>query len=394
MNEPTKIILKNGKDSSLLRFHPWVFSGAISRIIGSPKDGDIVNVFDFNSVFLGKGHFNSGSIAVRIFSFENKPSDREFWKNKFLTAYNLRKEIGLTDNPETNVFRLINGEGDSMPGLIADYYNDNIVLQAHSQGMYQLRQLFTEILSEIFGEKLLSVYDKSSSTLKHLDIKDCFLFNKNNSSEIIVTENNNKFVIDIVEGQKTGFFIDQRINRRLLAKYVKDKKVLNLFCYSGAFSVYALRAGAALVHSVDSSAKAIKTLENNIQLNSGFKGEHKAFTADAISFSDYSDIKYDIIIVDPPAFAKHIHNLKNALQGYKNLNKKVIANIAENGIIFTFSCSQVVTRSNFREAVFSAAALAKRDCTILHQLTQPPDHPINIFHPEGEYLKGLVLNIN
>lgn len=394
MNEPTKIILKKGKDSSLLRFHPWVFSGAISRIIGSPKDGDIVNVFDFNSVFLGKGHFNSGSIAVRIFSFENKPSDREFWKNKFITAYNLRKKIGLTDNPETNVFRLINGEGDSMPGLIADYYNGNIVLQAHSQGMYELHQLFTGILSEIFGEKLLSVYDKSSSTLKHLDIKDCFLFNKNNTSEIIVTENSNKFAIDIVEGQKTGFFIDQRANRKLLAKYVKDKKVLNLFCYSGAFSVYALRAGAALVHSVDSSAKAIKTLENNIQLNSGFKGEHKAFTADAISFSDYSDIKYDIIIVDPPAFAKHIHNLKNALQGYKNLNKKVITNIAENGIIFTFSCSQVVTRSNFREAVFSAAALAKRNCTILHQLTQPPDHPINIFHPEGEYLKGLVLNIN
>ncbi len=392
--EYIKIVLKSGKDASLRRYHPWVFSGAIKKIYGgTPNEGDIVSVYDNKDEFLGLGHYQNSSIAVRVFSFEDVEINREFWKQKFEHAIKYREQLGIINNPNTNVFRLIHAEGDFMPGLIADFYNGTVVLQSHSVGMYLLREMFTEILQELLGDKLTAVYDKSKATLPFkadIECNDEYLFGSKTNTK--VTENGNIFDIDWEAGQKTGFFIDQRENRDLLAKFSKDKKVCNVFGYTGGFSIYALQAGATLVHSVDASKLAIDLCNNNVELNFN-NAPHKGFAKDAFDFFADAPEKYDVIILDPPAFAKHQKVLHNALQGYKRINQCALEQIKSGGILFTFSCSQAVSKENFRKSVFAAAANAKRKVRILHQLTQPTDHPINIFHPESEYLKGLVLYV-
>jgi 23S rRNA (cytosine1962-C5)-methyltransferase len=394
MQPLAKVILKKGKEESMERFHPWVFSGAIERIEGTPAEGDLVSVQKSDGKIIGYGHCAIGSIAVRIFSFgEIIPGD-SFWKHRIEQAYLLRKSMGLTDAPDTNVYRLIHGEGDGMPGLIADYYNGTVVLQAHSVGMWLVRKEIVEALKDVLGDKLIAVYDKSAKTLPYkadIEAKDGYLYGISSAGEVV--EYGNHFKVDWLEGQKTGFFIDQRDNRRLLSDYALNKTVLNMFCYTGGFSFSALKGGAKLVHSVDSSAKAIDLTNENIELNFPGDSRHEAFVADAFDFMQDIKNKYDLIVLDPPAFAKHRNVLSQALQGYKRLNAKAFQQIRPGGILFTFSCSQVVTRNNFREAVFSAAAIAGREVRILHQLSQPVDHPINIYHPEGEYLKGLVLYV-
>jgi 23S rRNA (cytosine1962-C5)-methyltransferase len=388
------VILKKGKEESMERFHPWVFSGAIERIEGKLEEGDLVSVQKSDGKIIGYGHCAIGSIAVRIFSFGETLPDDNFWKARIEQAWLLRKKMGLTDAPDTNVFRLIHGEGDGMPGLIADYYNGTIVLQAHSVGMWLVREAIVAALREVLGDKLKAVYDKSAKTLPfkaNIEATDGYLFGNSSVGEVV--EYGNHFKVDWQDGQKTGFFIDQRENRRLLAAYAKDKSVLNMFCYTGGFSFSAMQGGAALVHSVDSSAKAIELTNENVGLNFPGDTRHESFVADAFDFMQEIKNKYDLIVLDPPAFAKHRNVLSQALQGYKRLNAKAFQQIRPGGILFTFSCSQVVTRNNFREAVFSAAAIAGREVRILHQLSQPVDHPINIYHPEGEYLKGLVLYV-
>ena len=394
MQPLAKVILKKGKEESMERFHPWLFSGAIERIEGAVEEGDLVSVQKSDGKIIGYGHCAIGSIAVRVFSFgENLPDD-SFWKERIEQAFRLREKMGLTDAPDTNVYRLIHGEGDGMPGLIADYYNGTVVLQAHSVGMWLVRDAIVEGLKAVLGDKLIAVYDKSAKTLPfkaNIEAKDGYLYGESSAGEVV--EYGNRFKVDWLEGQKTGFFIDQRDNRRLLSEYAKNKAVLNMFCYTGGFSFSAMRGGASLVHSVDSSAKAIELTNENVELNFPGDNRHEAFVADAFDFMQEIKNKYDLIILDPPAFAKHRNVLSQALQGYKRLNAKAFQQIRPGGILFTFSCSQVVTRNNFREAVFSAAALAGREVRILHQLSQPVDHPINIYHPEGEYLKGLVLYV-
>ncbi len=394
MQQKADVILKKGKEESLERFHPWVFSGAIDRIEGPLEEGDLVSVRKSDGKIIGYGHCAIGSIAVRVFSFgETVPGD-SFWKNRIEQAYLLRQKIGLTDAPDTNVYRLIHGEGDGMPGLIADYYNGTVVLQAHTVGMWLERFAIVEAIKAVLGDKLVAVYDKSAKTVPfkaNIEAKDGYLYGNASAGE--VTEYGNHFKVDWEDGQKTGFFIDQRENRRLLAGYAKDKAVLNMFCYTGGFSFAAMRGGANLVHSVDSSAKAIEQSNRNVELNFPGDTRHEAFTADCFDFLQDIKDKYDLIVLDPPAFAKHRGALSQALQGYKRLNANAFRQIKPGGILFTFSCSQVVTRNNFREAVFSAAAIAGREVRILHQLSQPADHPINIYHPEGEYLKGLVLYV-
>ncbi len=389
-----RVILKKGKEESMERFHPWVFSGAIDRIEGPVEEGDLVSVEKSSGKVIGFGHCAIGSIAVRVFSFgEELPGD-SYWTDQIRKAYQLRKTAGLTDATDTNVYRLIHGEGDGLPGLIADYYNGTVVLQSHSVGMWLVREAIVEALKEVLGDKLVAVFDKSSKTLPfkaNITAVDGYLFGQ--SSAGVVTEYGNHFKVDWQEGQKTGFFIDQRENRRLLSQYSLDKAVLNMFCYTGGFSFSALTGGATLVHSVDSSAKAIELTNENVALNFPDDPRHESFVADAFDFMQEIKNKYDVIVLDPPAFAKHRNVLSQALQGYKRLNAKAFQQIKPGGILFTFSCSQVVTRNNFREAVFSAAAIAGREVRILHQLSQPADHPINIFHPEGEYLKGLVLYV-
>jgi 23S rRNA (cytosine1962-C5)-methyltransferase len=394
MQPLANVILKKGKEESMERFHPWVFSGAIDRIEGTLEEGDLVAVLKSDKSIIGYGHCSIGSIAVRIFSFGETIPDNDFWKRRIEKAYLLRQKMGLTDDPDTNVYRLIHGEGDGMPGLIADYYNGTVVLQAHTVGMWLVRVAITEALKAVLGKRLVAVYDKSAKTLPFkadIEAKDGYLFGSSSAGEVV--EYGNRFKVDWMEGQKTGFFIDQRENRKLLAAYAKDKSVLNMFCYTGGFSFSAMQGGATLVHSVDSSAKAIALTNENVELN--FQGDtrHEAFVADAFDFMQEIKNKYDLIVLDPPAFAKHRNVLSQALQGYKRLNAKAFQQIKPGGILFTFSCSQVVTRNNFREAVFSAAAIAGREVRILHQLSQPVDHPINIYHPEGEYLKGLVLYV-
>jgi len=393
--EYIKIVLKSGKDQSLRRFHPWIFSGAIKKIYGGePAEGDIVAVYDNKDEFLALGHYQIGSIAIRVFSFENITIDREFWKNKFQEAINYRRQIGVSTYPDTNVYRFIHAEGDGMPGLIMDYYNGTVVMQTHSVGMHLLRETFVEILKELLGKNLKAVYDKSEATLPHkadINPQDGFLYGNENDTDNVVTEYGNKFNIDWVRGQKTGFFIDQRENRKLLGEYSKGKKVCNVFGYTGGFSVYALKAGAELVHSVDASKLAIDLTDDNVELNFGKTEKHKGFAMDAFDFFDNAPEKYDVIILDPPAFAKHQKVLHNALQGYKRINQRALEQIKSGGILFTFSCSQAVSRENFRKSVFAAAANARRNVKILHQLSQPVDHPVSIFHPESEYLKGLVL---
>jgi len=394
MNDLLKIILKPGKEQSIKRLHPWIFSGAIKKINGSPHEGDVVEIFTHEKEYLATGHYQIGSIAVRIFSFQQVTPDGKFWKDKIQNAFNLRESLNLTDNPETNVYRLVNGEGDGIPGLIIDFYNGIAVIQMHSVGMYYMRGLIADILQDIYKSKLVAVYDKSEATLPfkaNLGAKNEFLFGSSPSVEVL--ENGYLFGIDVTTGQKTGFFIDQRDNRQILTRFVQGKQVLNMFCYTGGFSVYALKAGAAIVHSVDSSSQAIELTEKNMQLNGFNSDRHMAMNTDAFAFLNNIRNVYDVIILDPPAFAKHQDALKNALQGYKRMNAKAIEQIRTGGIIFTFSCSQVVTKENFRKSVFAAAANTGRHVRILYQLTQPPDHPVSIYHPEGEYLKGLVLQV-
>ncbi len=394
MNQLAKVILKSGKERSLDRFHPWLFSGAIKNIEGEVQEGDVVEICNNKGEYIATGHYQIGSITVRIFSFRKGLPDKEFWKSKFMNAYNVRKRLNFTDNPNTNVYRLINGEGDGFPGMIIDYYNGTIVFQAHSIGMYLLREMFAEILKDIYKEKLISVFDKSEETLpRKADIKPVngYLFGK--QSENMIKENGLNYYIDIAAGQKTGFYIDQRDNRQLLGTYSKDRFVLNAFSYTGGFSLAALKGGAKLVHSVDSSQKAIDILNRNIELNFRDVFPHQSFVSEVFSFLQDIEDKYDLIILDPPAFGKHVNVLDNALKGYRNLNKQAIEKIKPGGILFTFSCSQIVSRDDFRKTIFSAAAIARRPVRILHQLSQPADHPIDIYHPEGEYLKGLVLEV-
>jgi 23S rRNA (cytosine1962-C5)-methyltransferase len=389
-----RIYLSPKKEESLNRFHPWIFSGAIHHIDGTPEEGEIVEVYDFQKNFLALGHCQIGSIAVRILSFENETIDKTFWKKRFEAAYQLRKQLGLVENPRNNTYRLIHGEGDSLPGLIVDIYADTAVMQAHSPGMHLSRNELAVALKDVLGDSIENLYYKSETTLPFkadLGAENDYIFGGLTVSTIV--ENGLKFHVDWVKGQKTGFFIDQRDNRSLLEHYSKGKSVLNMFCYTGGFSCYAMRGGARLVHSVDSSAKAITLTDKNIALNFPDDTRHQSFAEDAFKYLEKTGGQYDLIILDPPAFAKHRNVLKNALQGYRKLNAIAFEKIRPGGIIFTFSCSQVVTKNDFRLAVFSAAAQSGRKVKILHQLTQPADHPINIYHPEGEYLKGLILSV-
>jgi 23S rRNA (cytosine1962-C5)-methyltransferase len=387
----TTIFLKPKKEESLKRFHPWIFSGAIQRIDGKPAEGDIVEVLDSNGVFLAIGHYQIGSIAVRVLSFETLKIDASFWKLKIENAYKMRLAIGLV-SPINNTYRLVHGEGDSLPGLIVDVYDDTAVMQAHSVGMHEMRMELANAIVQVIPQ-VKNVFYKSESTLPFkapIAPEDGYLIGSDTKSYSAI-ENDLKYDVDWIRGQKTGFFIDQRENRSLLERYSAGKSVLNMFCYTGGFSVCAMRGGASLVHSVDSSAKAIDLTDKNIELNFPNDNRHASFAEDAFKFLNANEKKYDIIILDPPAFAKHRDALRNALKGYKRLNARGIEQIKPSGILFTFSCSQVVSKEQFRLAVFSAAAETGRNVRILHQLSQPADHPINIYHPEGEYLKGLVL---
>jgi len=387
----TTIFLKPKKEESLKRFHPWIFSGAIQRIDGKPAEGDIVEVLDSNGNFLAIGHYQIGSIAVRVLSFETLKIDASFWKLKIENAYKMRLAIGLV-SPINNTYRLVHGEGDSLPGLIVDVYDDTAVMQAHSVGMHEMRMELANAIVQVIPQ-VKNVFYKSESTLPFkapIAPEDGYLIGSDTKSYSAI-ENDLKYDVDLIRGQKTGFFIDQRENRSLLERYSAGKSVLNMFCYTGGFSVCAMRGGASLVHSVDSSAKAIDLTDKNIELNFPNDNRHASFAEDAFKFLNANEKKYDIIILDPPAFAKHRDALRNALKGYKRLNARGIEQIKPGGILFTFSCSQVVSKEQFRLAVFSAAAETGRNVRILHQLSQPADHPINIYHPEGEYLKGLVL---
>jgi len=388
-----KIVLRSGKDQSLRRFHPWVFSGAIKKIYGPAGDGDIVEVFSNQDEYLGTGHYQDGSIAVRVFSFEQVVPDAEFWAMKIRRAWEYRQNAGLTENSDTNAFRLIYAEGDGLPGLIVDFYNGTAVLQAHSIGMHRLRKELTQAMKEILGDRLKAVYDKSSETLPSREAAgatNAYLLGEKSEGDVI--ENGHRFLIDWETGQKTGFFIDQRDNRALLARYSKNKSVLNTFCYTGGFSVYAGKAGATEVHSVDSSKKAIELTDRNMALN-GLENVHQSFASDTFDFLKDKDGRYDVIVLDPPAFAKHVNVKHNAVMGYKRLNAEALAKIRPGGILFTFSCSGVIERHLFFNTIMSAAIVAKRNVRVLHHLGQPPDHPVSIFHPEGEYLKGLVLYV-
>ena len=391
-----KVILKPKKEESLLRFHPWVFSGAIHSIQGKPAEGDLVEVFDCRDNFLATGHYQIGSIAVRIVSFRQQEITASFWEKRIARAYEMRCALGLV-TAENNTYRLIHGEGDSLPGLIVDVYDDTAVMQAHSIGMHETRHELAKAIVKMVPE-VKNVYYKSETTLPFkapVDPEDGYLIGSD-TKKYTALENGLQFNVDWLRGQKTGFFIDQRENRALLERYSKGKSVLNMFCYTGGFSVYAMRGGANLVHSVDSSAKAMEITDKNIALNFGNDSRHTSYAEDAFKFLNGiqdSGVKYDLIVLDPPAFAKHREALRNALKGYKRLNAKAFEQIKPGGVLFTFSCSQVVSREQFRLAVFSAAAESGRNVRILHQVTQPADHPVNIYHPEGEYLKGLVLYV-
>ena len=389
-----KVFLKPKKEESLLRFHPWVFSGAIQSFEGQPEEGDLVEVYGANNRYLGIGHFQIGSIAVRILSFQQQEIDQAFWENRIRIAYELRKTLRLTASEHNNTYRLVHGEGDNLPGLVIDMYAHTAVMQAHSVGMHRARHQIAEALKQILGDTLQNIYYKSEATLPYkanLGSEDGYLLG--GDVEDIALENGLRFCVDWQKGQKTGFFVDQRENRSLLEHYAKDRAVLNMFCYTGGFSFYAMRGGAKVVHSVDSSAKAIALTNKNVSLNFPGDPRHQAFAEDAFKYLEHMGSNYDLIILDPPAFAKHKDVLRNALQGYRKLNAIAFEKIKPGGILFTFSCSQVVNKEHFRLAVFSAAAQSGRSVRILHQLTQPADHPVNIYHPEGEYLKGLVLYV-
>lgn len=386
------VVLRKGKEESLLRFHPWIFSGAISHADESLQDGETVRVFTAKGDFIAVGHYQLGSIAVRVLSFDDVEINLDFWKKRLTAALNMRILTGIADNPNNNTFRLVHGEGDNLPGLVIDCYGTTAVMQAHSVGMHLCRKQVAQALVETMGDRIRCVYYKSETTLPFLEQQENgFLIGKDDND--VALENGLKFHVDWLKGQKTGFFVDQRENRSLLEHYAKDKRVLNMFCYTGGFSFYAMRGGARLVHSVDSSAKAISLTNQNVELNFPGDTRHEAYCEDAFSFLEKTKGEYDLVVLDPPAFAKHRGALHNALKGYTRLNAKAFEMIQHGGILFTFSCSQVVTKDHFRNAVFTAAAQARRKVRILHQLHQPADHPINIYHPEGEYLKGLVLYV-
>ena len=400
----TKVILKKGREESLKRFHPWVFSGAIAQIVGEPAEGDIVGVYASDGSFLAMGHYQIGSIAVRVLSFDSDVLAPDFWEVMLGRALEERKACGLAStltpaSAETNCYRLVHGEGDNLPGLIVDYYNGVCVMQAHSVGMFRSKKAIAEALRKIYGPSLKAVYDKSSGTAPFkagLDLIDGYIWKSDDfkDDEQKVLENGNAFFVDWTSGQKTGFFLDQRENRALVAKYAAGRNVLNLFCYTGGFSIYALKAGAKHVDSVDSSAKAMDMVARNMALNGFGDDVHKGYCEDAIDFlKNAPEDKYDLMIVDPPAFAKHRGALHNALRAYQRLNAAAISKVAPGGLIFTFSCSQVVDKEAFALAVFSAAAQTGRSVRILDRLNQPADHPVNIYHPEGEYLKGLLLYV-
>jgi 23S rRNA (cytosine1962-C5)-methyltransferase len=391
------IILKKGKDEAVRRFHPWIFSGAIQNTEGGIADGDLVEVQDFKRQFLAVGYYNDGSIAVRVLSFEKTAIDQNFWTQKIQNAYDYRQRLGLTDSKSTTCYRLIHAEGDGLAGLIVDIYGNVAVVQCHSIGMHRQIEAIKQALISVFGEKLNAIYDKSSETLppqyiSQNSIKNDYLLGKTDVP-LTVSENNCRFAIDWITGQKTGFFLDQRDNRDLLRRYASGKTVLNAFCYSGGFSVYALEAGAKAVHSVDISQKAMDLTNQNVGLNPNFSGTHQATTADVLPFLKENTAKYDVMIVDPPAFAKSVAKRHNAVQAYKRLNAMALRQITEGGILFTFSCSQVVDRQLFYDTIVAAAIEAGRTIRVMHHLTQPADHPVNIFHPEGSYLKGLVLYV-
>ena len=391
----TRVILTSGKDHSLHRFHPWVFSGAIKKFTGDVQEGDIVEVYSSQNEFLGMGHFQIGSIAVRMFSFKEVVPDFSFWKSKIQEAYNFRTQLNLTNNPATNCYRLCFGEGDGLPGFIIDYYNGTAVLQSHSIGLHLIKSEFVKALQEIYGDELNAVFDKSEETMpKQAPVKatNGYLWKRENTTiETIALENNHKFFVDWEGGQKTGFFLDQRENRELLGSYSKGKVVLNTFCYTGGFSVYAAKAGATEVHSTDISKKAIELTDRNIELNE--ITNHTSFAVDTFDFLKHRENTYDIIVLDPPAFAKHQNVKHNAIMGYKRLNYEAIKQIKPGGFLFTFSCSQVVDKNTFNSTVMAAAIEAGRTVRIMHHLSQPPDHCASIFHPEGEYLKGLVVQV-
>lgn len=387
------LYLKRGKDASLLRYHPWVFSGAVARMDDGLTEGEIVRVLDVNGSFLALGHFQIGSIMVRILSFEDQVIDGTFWRNRLSQALAVRRSLGL-QREDNDIYRLVHGEGDAMPGLVIDVYGKAAVMQAHSVGMHLCRMDVAEALSDVMGQTLEAVYYKSDTTLPYkanLENENGYLIGGNAAA--IAVENGLKFHIDWLKGQKTGFFVDQRENRSLLEHYAKGRKVLNMFCYTGGFSVYALRGGASEVHSVDSSERAIEVTDSNVALNFPDVKHHKSYAEDAFKYLQNMNSDYDLIVLDPPAFAKHKDALRNALKGYTRLNAKAFEKIKPGGILFTFSCSQAVNKEQFRLAVFTAAAQSGRFVRILHQLHQPADHPINIYHPEGEYLKGLVLYV-
>lgn len=389
-----KIILKPGKEESVNRFHPWIFSGAIANLPSDLEEGELVEVFSSKSKKLATGHYQIGSIAVRILQFGENPVKEDFYENRLKSAFNLRKTLNLV-SPVNNCYRLVHGEGDFLPGLVVDLYGDTAVMQAHSPGMHQDRMKIADALASLPEANIRNVYYKSDTTLPfkaNLDPVNEYLIGKYDGS--VALENGLYFNIDWLKGQKTGFFIDQRENRKLLEKFSKDRMVLNMFCYTGGFSVYALRGDAKRVVSVDSSSKAIELTEANVAMNFKDNSRHLAVAEDAFKFLDkINKDEYDLIILDPPAFAKHRNALKQGLLGYRRLNFKAFEKIKKGGVIFTFSCSQVVTKEMFRLAVFTAAAQSGRKVRILDQLTQPADHPVDIAHPEGEYLKGLVLYV-
>lgn len=395
----TQIFLRRGKEESLLRRHPWIFSGAIASVRSDKAEiteGEVVDVYTQKGDFIARGHYQIGSIAVRVLTFEREEIDQAWWNRRIAVAYDVRRALGLAAAAGTDCYRLVHGEGDSLPGLVVDIYGSVAVIQCHSVGMYRSRMSAAEALRTVFGSRLTAIYDKSSQTVPYkagLNAVDGYLFGHSDCRSHTVTENGLKFKVNWEEGQKTGFFLDQRENRALLRRYAAGRTVLNTFCYTGGFSVGAMAGGAVEVCSVDSSERAVQLADENMRLNFGDAVRHEAVAADAVEYLKHIGGRYDLIILDPPAFAKHHKVLGNALQGYKRINTRAIEQIKSGGILFTFSCSQAVSKELFRTTVFSAAAIAGRNVRILHQLTQPADHPINIYHPEGEYLKGLVLYV-
>ena len=395
-----QVFLRRGKEESLLRRHPWIFSGAIDYIRAEEEaeiaEGALVDVYTRSGEFIARGHYQIGSIAVRVLSFEQEPIDDAWWRRKIAVAYDVRRTLSLTDDERTTCYRLVHGEGDGLPGLVVDVYGTTAVVQCHSVGMYRARQQVAAALREVYGDRLTAIYDKSSQTVPYnarLNAVDGYLWGSSDHETQAVAENGIRFLVNWEKGQNTCFFLDQRENRELVRRYAAGRTVLNTFCYTGGFSVYALAGGAREVCSVDSSERAVELAAENVRLNFGDDAPHTAVAADAVEYLKHIDDRYDLIILDPPAFAKHHKVLGNAMQGYKRLNARALSQIKSGGILFTFSCSQAVSKELFRTTVFSAAAIAGRKVRILHQLTQPADHPIDIYHPEGEYLKGLVLYV-